>query len=176
MNPATFQQLILSHHHFPSAILNLMQGFDVDVLRERENEKRWSPLEILAHVRDEEIEDFRARARAAFSGEALVLNLDPEGWVTSRRYNEMDPGAVYLDFARERAESCRWLETLDVKDFSRGVEHPKIGVLRMGDFIAAWRMHDLLHMRQFATALAVAAGRRMKGWRMDYAGTLPFVL
>jgi hypothetical protein len=174
MTEETFQQLILSHHHFPSAILNLMQGFDVDVLRERESPDRWSPLEILAHLRDEEIEDFRKRAHAALEGEPLELNLDPQGWVTARRYNEMDPGAVYLDFARERAASCQWLETLRVEDFSKAVEHPKIGTLRAGDFIAAWRMHDLVHMRQFATALAVGAGRRMKGWKMEYAGTLPF--
>lgn len=173
MDETAFQQLIEDHVRFPTALLNTFQGAPVEVLRDRESAERWSPLEILAHLRDEETEDFGARARAAVEGREIEVGIDPAGWVTQRRYNEMDPGAVFLDFSEKRAESCRWLGTLSPEDLRKTVEHPDFGAFRAGDFIAAWRVHDLVHLRQFAQALAVITARRLKDWRVEYAGPVP---
>jgi len=173
MDETTFRHLIDDHARFPTVLLNTFQGAPADVLRDRENEARWSPLEILAHLRDEETEDFGARARAAVDGGPLPPGIDPPGWVTQRRYNEMDPGAVFLDFAGKRADACRWLGGLSLEDLRREIDLPKLGVFRAGDFIAAWRVHDLLHLRQFAQALAVITARRLGGWKVKYAGTIP---
>jgi hypothetical protein len=167
------QRLIHDHAHFPGVLLNLIQGAPEDLLRAREAEGRWSPLEILGHLRDEEMLDFRARARAAIEGRPIEGTVDPERWVVERRYNEMDPGAVYLDFAKERSDSCRWLESLHSEDLLRTVTHPALGVFRAGDFIAAWRVHDLLHLKQLAQAMAVLTARRLSEWRVDYAGRIP---
>jgi hypothetical protein len=166
-------RLIDDHARFPTVLLNLIQGADISFLRERYAEGKWSPLEILAHVRDEEIDDFRARAQACVEGRPIEKAVEPDQWVVERRYNEMDPGAVFLDFARERADSCRWLATLTAEDLEKSLEHPKLGRLRAGDFIAAWRVHDLLHARQMSTALAILTARSFEGWKVDYAGTIP---
>jgi hypothetical protein len=45
--------------------------------------------------------------------------------------------------------------------------------MRCGDLVAAWRVHDLLHLRQFARAIAVLTVRRMDGWGTGYAGRIP---
>lgn len=169
---AQFRNVVEDHARFPAALLAVFQGADLEMMRQRESEKKWSPLEILAHLRDEEILDFRARARCAVEGRELELNVDPERWVTEKKYNEMDPGEVYLDFAAERADSCRWLETLSLDDLRPSVEHPVAGTMRAGDFIAAWRLHDLLHLRQFARAMAVNTARRLGDWKTRYAGEL----
>jgi len=169
---AEFRNLIEDHARFPAALLAVFQGADLATMRERETDRKWSPLEILAHLRDEEILDFRARAKRAIEGRGIELNVDPERWVVERKYNEMDPGEVYLDFARERADSCRWLETLTLADLQPSVEHPAAGTMRAGDFIAAWRLHDLLHLRQFARAMAVNTARRLGDWKTRYAGEL----
>ena len=173
MTPEDFRHLLAAHARFPVALLAVFQDCDEALLRSRESPSRWSPLEILAHLRDEEIEDFRPRAMAALEGRPIEKGIDPARWVTERRYNEMDPGAVYLDWAAERADSCRWLESLAVEDLDRFLDHASLGRMRGGDFIAAWRMHDLLHLRQFSTALAVLTARRYEGWRTDYAGKIP---
>lgn len=173
MNDETLRLLVEDHARFPSVVLNMIQGADAALLRARESPKRWSPLEILAHLRDEEIEDFRPRAQAAFDERPIEKGIAPEAWVLERRYNEMDPGAVFLDFARERADSCRWLSTLAPADLENATEHAKLGRMRAGDFIAAWRTHDLLHARQLATALAILTARRFEGWRVEYAGEIP---
>jgi hypothetical protein len=173
MDETTFRNLIEDHARFPAALLAAFQGAPIDVLCDRENDARWSPLEILAHLRDEETEDFGARARAAVEGGGLPPPIDPAGWVSRRRYNEMDPGAVFLDFAEKRADSCRWLEKLSLDDLRKEIDLPKLGTFRAGDFIAAWRVHDLLHLRQFAQALAVITARRLREWKVQYAGTIP---
>lgn len=173
MTPEGLQRLIAAHARFPAALLAVFQDCDGELLRSRESESRWSPLEILAHLRDEEVEDFRPRAMAALAGGPIGKAIDPVRWVTERRYNEMDPGAVFLDWASERADSCRWLETLSVEDLHRSLVHEPLGRMRAGDFIAAWRMHDLLHLRQFTTAIAVLTARRHADWRVDYAGKIP---
>ncbi len=173
MTEETFRLMVEDHARFPSALLSIFQGSSLDVLCRRENETRWSPLEILAHLRDEEVEDFRARAKAAVEGHELTLNIDPEAWVTERKYNSLDPGAVYLAWARERNESCRWLRSLAPEHLVKTVEHPRFGTFRTGDFVAAWRMHDLLHLRQFARALAAGWGIELQEWRTEYAGEVP---
>jgi hypothetical protein len=166
--------LIDDHARYPTILLNLIQGSSEDLLRSRETPERWSPLEILAHLRDEEIEDFRPRAQAAFEGREITKGIRPQEWVIERGYNEMDPGAVFLDFSRERADSCVWLNTLAPADLDRAISHPKLGTMRAGDFIAAWRVHDLLHLRQLATAMAILTARRLSDWKVDYAGAIPW--
>ena len=173
MDEVAFRSLIEDHVRFPGVLLNVFQGADVELLRDRETEKRWSPLEILAHLRDEETEDFGHRARAAVEDREITIQIDPLRWVIERRYNEMDPGAVFLDFSGKRVDSCHWLSGLSLDDLQKTVDHPQLGRFRAGDFIAAWRMHDLLHLRQFAQAMAVLTARRLAGWRVDYAGTIP---
>jgi hypothetical protein len=173
MSELELRRLIAAHARFPGTLLGVFQEADETILRAREAEGRWSPLEILAHLRDEEVEDFRPRAMAAVEGRPIEKAIDPQGWVTQRRYNEMDPGGVFLDWAAERADSCRWLETLNEADLLKTVEHPRLGTMRAGDFIVAWRVHDLLHLRQFATAMSILTARRYEGWRADYAGTIP---
>jgi hypothetical protein len=173
MTKETFAKLIEDHARFPAAVQALVEGATVETLRAREAENRWSPLEILAHLRDEETEDFGARARVAVEGRELVLDVDPERWVVERRYNEMDPEEVRSVWARERAASCVWLASLSLADLERSVDHPRFGSFRAGDFIAAWRVHDLLHLRQLAHAMAVNAARTLDGWRVEYAGSVP---
>jgi hypothetical protein len=158
---------------FPAILRALLPLDDVELLRSREREGRWSPLEILVHLRDEEVEDFRARVRSTSEGKLPEKGIDPQGWVAARRYNEQDPAEILKNFERERAASVAWLRTLDPSAMEASVEHPKLGTFRAGDFLAAWRMHDLLHLRQLATALAVLHARRLAGWRVEYAGDVP---
>lgn len=173
MDRTTFDRLVEQHAWFPHVIRDLVRDTEDALLRSRESEGRWSPLEILAHLADEEVEDFRPRARAAAEQLSIDWKLDPQAWVVERRYNEMDPARVLRDFEAERQSSCRWLRELDLELLDQALEHPRFGPLRCGDFIAAWRVHDLLHLRQLSTALVVLGARTLSGWKVDYAGDIP---
>ncbi len=133
----------------------ILQDLFVDVeddeVRWRPAPERWSMLEVLVHLWDEEKDDFRHRL-------ALTLDdptrdwppIDPEGWVRERRYNQRDPAEALAGFRQERVASLAWLRGLEEPAWDRGHEHPALGVLRAGDLMAAWTAHDLLHIRQLS--------------------------
>ena len=173
MDRSLLAALIEAHVRFPAALRAILPIADLDRMRAHPAEGRWSPLEIVCHLRDEEVLDFRARARAVAENRKIETSIDPVGWVTARAYNQQDPEAVLADLERERAASCVWLATLTPEDLERTTEHARLGKMRCGDFVAAWRMHDLLHLRQIATALVHLSAAHLPGYRLDYAGTLP---
>jgi uncharacterized damage-inducible protein DinB len=110
---------------------------------------RWSLVEILAHLVDEEREDFRARVLSTLEDpEAEWPPIDPEGWVESRDYARRDPAELLGEFETERSESLRRLGALGDVDWSAAHEHPKLGRLRAGDLLCAWVAHDRLHAQQ----------------------------
>jgi DinB superfamily len=132
----------------------------------------WSILEIVCHLGDEEVEDFRARL-------AFVLDrtpgewppIDPEGWARERRYNEKDRAAAVSRFIDERRASVAWLRSVPAAtDWSLAYQHPKFGPIRAGDLLASWAAHDALHLRQIAKRLWELAARDAPDYRTAYAG------
>jgi hypothetical protein len=50
---------------------------------------KWSILEVVTHLADEEVEDFRSRVGSTLSDPQVEWPaIDPEGWAVRRRYNE----------------------------------------------------------------------------------------
>jgi len=122
--------------------------------------EKWSMLEVLVHLGDEEKEDFRRRVSLTLEDPAQDWPpIDPEGWVAERRYNERDLDEAREGFARERAASLVYLRGLETPDWERRHLHPRIGAIRAGDLLAAWAAHDWFHVRQIANlrVLYVAA-------------------
>ncbi len=108
----------------------------------------WSMLEVVNHLADEEREDFRTRLSLTLVAPASEWPpIDPQGWVTARRYNERELHASLADYLAERATSLAWLRGLEQPDLGSRVERPW-GVMTAGGLLAAWVAHDVLHLRQ----------------------------
>ena len=87
---------------------------------------QWSILEVVTHLADEEVEDFRTRVGATLtSPEADWPAIDPEGWAVERSYNQGDLRASLARFLRERAASVAFLEGLADPDWDRAYRHPR---------------------------------------------------
>lgn len=108
---------------------------------------KWSMLEVVNHLYDEEREDFRARLDHILHKEGEAPGIDPEGWVQSREYQKRDFRESIENFIAERRQSLRWLETLESPDWERAYVHP-VFTLKAGSVLAAWVAHDYLHVRQ----------------------------
>ena len=55
----------------------------------KSDEGRWSILEVINHLYDEEREDFRKRLELVLENpEEQWPPIDPEGWVVQRKYNQ----------------------------------------------------------------------------------------
>ncbi len=110
---------------------------------------KWSLLEVMCHLRDEEREDFRHRLRLTLEDPSQPWpGIDPPGWVIERSYARQEWCAVLADFLAERTASLHWLESLQDPAWENAYEHPLLGTLRAGDLLASWAGHDLLHIRQ----------------------------
>src|SRR5690606_25152518 len=132
----------------------------------------WSALEILAHLADEEIEDFRLRLRLTIQEpSAHWPPVDPVSWVIERDCNSMNPGVVLERFAAERMESVKWLRALAEIDWTCERTHPAFGTMRAGDLLVAWVCHDALHLRQLSQRVWQIAQAHAPEFKGDYAGS-----
>jgi len=157
--------------HFPAAARWICAGLNAADARWRPDATRWSVVEIVAHLADEEGEDFRARVASTLEDPTRPWPpIDPEGWAVSRRYRERDVGEELDRFERERAESVSWLRLLRDPDWSLAYRHPKVGPITAGDVMASWCAHDALHLRQIAKRLYELANRDADAFDTAYAG------
>jgi len=164
-------RLIDALERFAEILPTAVRRFSADEARWRPADGAWSILEILTHLADEEVEDFRARLESTLRDptQAWAAN-DPEAWAHQRRYNEGDPGEVLARFVAERRASIQWLRSLNEPDFSKAYRHPKWGPIRAGDILVSWAAHDALHLRQIAKRMFQMAQRDGGEYRTDYAG------
>jgi hypothetical protein len=131
----------------------------------------WSILEVVTHLADEEVEDFRTRVRMTLESPAESWpKIDPPGWAVERRYNEGNLPAALDRFVSERSASIAWLRGLAGPDWSSAYEHPKFGPIHAGDLLAAWAAHDALHLRQIAKRMFQLAGEYAGEYKTIYAG------
>ena len=115
---------------------------------------RWSLLEIICHLADEEREDFRTRIRHIQANPGTPLPpIDPEGWVVSRAYARQSFGDKLEEFLRERNRSIQWLSDLPDKGWDLGVEHHSAGYMTAYDLLVNWLAHDYHHIRQINRVL-----------------------
>jgi hypothetical protein len=129
----------------------LAGGVTGEEARWRPSEKKWSVLEVVNHLYDEERDDFRKRLDLLLHhpGKSWPGN-DPESWVTEREYNKRDPEESLQNFLAERQQSLSWLESLENPDWELRYDHPIFGGISAGTMLVSWAGHDLLHLRQIA--------------------------
>ncbi|GAB5496495.1 MAG: DinB family protein [Phycisphaerales bacterium] len=156
---------------FPPILRASVEGLTKSEIRWKPESGAWSVLEIVCHLADEEIEDFRPRVLGTLADPSEPWSpIDPEGVAVQRRYNEQDLAERVDQFTSERSRSVELLRSLVAPDWERAYEHPQFGPIRAGDVMVSWAAHDMLHIRQIAKRrfeLAAAAGN---GYNTAYAG------
>jgi hypothetical protein len=152
------------------AIRALVEGVPDEQARWRPSPDAWSILEVIHHLYDEEIEDFRRHLdHILYHADQPWPRIDPGGWVTQRRYNEQDPTALLARFLAARQESLAWLAGLDAPDWHAAIAMPW-GSLQAGDMLASWAAHDLLHLRQLVELHYAWMQRTIAPYSVEYAG------
>ncbi len=155
----------------PAALKALVAGLSDDDLRWRPSEGQWSIVEVLCHLADEELEDFRVRLELTLRGDGSPWPpINPPQAALERNYLGQQARDVLDRFAAERAASIAWLKTLSGANWSAEHHHASLGVLRAGDLLASWAAHDALHLKQIAKRLLQLAQRDAPGFGTAYAG------
>lgn len=153
-----------------SAVVALTKDLDNEQARWRPAAGKWSILEIVNHLVDEERDDFRMRVDLLLHQPGKEWPpIDPEGWCRDRHYNERELVSSVAQFVDERQKSLRWLSELQSPDWQRTYDHAS-GPLRAGDVMLSWMAHDDLHLRQLLGLHHQMAERRSEPFSSRYAG------
>lgn len=133
--------------------------------------QKWSVVEVVNHLADEEVEDFRRRVDYTLNApDREWPPIDPEGWVVSRDYASRSLAESLERFLKERRVSTEWLESLAARDWNCTHVHPKFGPIRAGDLLASWLEHDFIHIRQILTLQREFHRRQAAQYDTRYAG------
>jgi hypothetical protein len=158
----------------PGILEAMLARLDHALWRARPAPKEWSPVEIICHLRDEEVEDFGARVRAILDGGTAFEPIDPERWAIERRYHEAAPEAALAVLLERRAASLALLGGIEPVRLARAIEQPRLGRMSGLDLVAAWVTHDRLHLAQLAATLARTGAEQWAPLRAEYAGPIPY--
>ena len=127
----------------------LLENVSVDQQVWKTKPDKWSLLEVVCHLFDEEREDFKTRVKCLLAIPPKdPPPIDPVGWVTERRYIDMNYNNVLSSFLKEREESIKWLKSQINSNWSNKYEHTHFGIITPYFYLSNWLAHDFLHIRQ----------------------------
>mgnify|MGYP003575061559 CR=1 FL=1 len=115
---------------FPTVLGALLTDLDPAAWRARPAPAEWAPVEIVCHLRDEEVEDFGARLCVVLAGGNSFGPIDPERWAVERRYLENDGPAALATFLERRAASLGSLASIEPARLTATVAPPHWQSLR----------------------------------------------
>jgi hypothetical protein len=127
----------------------LLHGAEKEQYLWKPSADKWCMLEILCHLYDEECEDFRPRIdHILYHQDQPMVPIDPQEWVTSRKYMEQDYEKVLHAFLAERQRSINYLNSLSLPEWGNVYVHPKLGPITASMLLYNWLAHDYHHIRQ----------------------------
>jgi hypothetical protein len=145
----------------------LLSGLPDSWITGTEGENTWSPFDVVGHLVHTDRTNWIARARILLEhGEARPFDrFDRFGHVAAASGRTLD--SLLDEFAAVRADSLRAVAALGVTDadLERRGRHPDLGVVTLGQLMAAWVTHDLDHLMQIARVMARQYTDEVGPWR-----------
>jgi len=165
--------LIAALTHQSEIVRALVADVSVEQAVWKPDPERWSILEVVCHLCDEEREDFRVRLEILLrSSDEPWPPIRPMEWVTERGYNTRDLATSLESFLEERQASLDWLAGLDSPDWDAGVQSPWDFFMRAGDMAASWIVHGQWHIEQLVRVRRDWTTEQVRPYDVRYAGTL----
>jgi hypothetical protein len=154
-------------------IQKLTEDVSMEQAQWKPDADRWSILEVINHLYDEEREDFRLHLDIMLHRpESPWPPIDPMNWVTTRKYNERSLRNSIENFVCERQQSLSWLDSLSNPDWDKAVQAPWGFPIRSGDMFASWVIHDQWHIQQIVRLRRDWSANLAMPYSVEYAGSL----
>jgi hypothetical protein len=165
-----FSMLYRELQNSTEMIRALLSGVTVGEARIQPGERSWSILEVICHLYDEEREDFREHLDWILHRQDKDWHqIDPQGWVIERKYNEQDFIEAQKKFFAERTRSLEWLQRLSGANWETS-HTSQFGTMSAGDMFASWVAHDNLHIRQLVELRRLKIENMTRPCNIEYAG------
>ncbi len=154
-----------------STFKSLLENIPIEQTNWKASPKKWSLLEIVNHLLDEEREDFRQRIMNIFEDPKKEwVPIAPADWVSKREYAKRDMKTSLANFLEERKKSIKWLNSLKSPNWKASHTHPKLGKMSAEKLLANWLAHDYLHIRQITFMHWGYLSHLSHSINLDYAG------
>ncbi len=154
----------------PAVLSTLLGGLPEGWVRSDEGAGTFSPFDVVGHLIDGEETDWIPRARIILSRVA-----DPRFEPYDRfRHRERNAGrslqSLLEEFGALRAGNLEIVRSwsLTPADLALPATHPTLGVVTLGQLLAAWVAHDLGHIAQVVRVMA-------KQYRGEVGPWVPFL-
>lgn len=128
----------------------LIAGLTTTQLHQPEAPGKWSMIEVLEHLTDQElVNSYRLRSVIA-EDEPELRGYDQDRWARRLHYGDADAAAVLDELAALRRRNLRLLERLTPADLERVGRHAERGRESAARICALTAAHDLVHRKQVA--------------------------
>ena len=165
-----FQTLYQELTNSTEIIRALLAGVTQEDSQVKPNAESWSILEVVCHLYDVEREDFREHLDFILHRQNEEYHaIDPQEWVSGRKYNQQDFKEMQSKFFDEREKSLQWLTGLhDTNwDITYTTEY---GSASAGEMFSCWVAHDNLHIRQLVELKRFRIEKITQPYEVEYAG------
>jgi hypothetical protein len=157
----------------PATLNALLPGLPDTWVGRNEGPDTWNVFDIVGHLVVAERTDWMPRVRILLEhGEARPFDpLDRLAQFQESRDRSLEQ--LLDEFARLRRENLEALQALNPQpqDFARRGTHPALGVVTLGQLLAAWAVHDLTHLHQLTRLMAYQYRDAVGPWKA-YLGVL----
>jgi hypothetical protein len=165
-----FRILYEELQHSTEMIRALLSGITQEEAQVKPDPESWSILEVVCHLHDEEREDFREHTDFILHRQKEEWHqIDPQAWVTERKYNEQDFAEMQDKFFTERRQSLDWLMEMSNADWDT-LYTSQYGSTTAGEMFACWVAHDNLHIRQLVELRRMRVEHLTSPYNLEYAG------
>ena len=109
----------------------------------------WSMIEVLSHLVDEEVYDFRARILSIIENpEQPLPSFDPLETLAEKNFVDEDFNELLDELMAERIKSIALLRTIENELWDKTYEHSSAGKMSARFFLTNWVAHDYIHIQQ----------------------------
>ncbi|HCB01346.1 MAG TPA: DinB family protein [Anaerolineae bacterium] len=148
----------------------LLAGISQEEAQAKPSAGKWSMLEVVCHLYDEEREDFREHLDFILHRQYEEWHpISPFTWVKLRKYNQQNFVSMKKKFFKEREKSLAWLKSIKKSDWNTKYKS-KWGTMTAGDMLSSWVAHDNLHIRQLVELRRFRIEKVTTPYKIRYAG------
>ena len=149
----------------PLVLQQLLSGLSDSWIYTNEGDKTWSPFDILSHLLDGDKMAWTPRIK-------LVMENDPKAFAPFDTFTQTKNSSskscaqLLTEFQELRSKNIATLKELNIseQDLQKTAVHPDFGEVTLKQFLAAWVVHDLGHIRQMVRVMAKRYGNETGPW------------